>query len=455
MSSNNAGNMWSSQRNFVFAAAGAAIGLGNLWRFPFLAGENGGGAFVLVYIGFVILVGVPIMIAELAIGRRGGGSAVLSLKRLISAEDAHPAWQIIGWLSILVPWIGLSYYSVVAGWSFDYMLKAVLNGFHGFDAQGSLRAFDDLMASPVRLLVLHTLFIGSATFVIAKGVHDGIEKVSKFMMPGLLVLLVIMVINAIFTADIRGGLQFLFWPDFTKITPTVIAVALGQMFFSISVGVGVLMTYGSYTPKEYSLLGSAAVVATADTLVSLLAGIAIFSVVFQYGLDPAGGPGLIFVTLPIAFGQMPVGYLFGLLFFVLFYFAAFTTAIGMLEPIVAWLQERGYSRPKMAMLAGFGAWAMGLVTVLSFNVWSDVRLLGMIETFKDKDLFSLVDFVISNVGLPLNAALIALFAGWALTHRSSRDELSVGDGAVYRYWRFSVRYLAPIAIAVVCFTGAS
>lgn len=455
MSSNTPRNMWSSRTSFVFAAAGAAVGLGNLWRFPFVAGENGGGAFVLIYIALLLLVGVPIMIAELAIGRRGGGSAILTIKRLISQEHAHPAWKVIGWLSVMVPWIGLSYYSVVAGWSIDYMLKAVQGGFSGLNVQSSTKSFDALLASPYRLLILHTLFIGGATFVIARGVHDGIEKVSKIMMPGLFLILIVMVINAIFNADIGSGLKFMFNPDFSKITPAVIAVALGQLFFSISVGVGVLMTYGSYTPREYSLIGTTAVIATADTLVSLFAGIAIFSVVFQHGLDPAGGPGLIFVTLPIAFGQMPFGYLFGLLFFVLFYFAAFTTAIGMLEPIVAWLQERGHSRLKMAMLSGFGAWSMGLVTVLSFNLWSDVRLLSMFESFKNKDLFSLVDFAISNVGLPLNAALIALFAGWALSRRSSRDELGIKDGAPYRYWRFCMRYLAPIAIAVVCFSGAT
>lgn len=455
MNSSEPRSIWSSKLSFVLATAGAAIGLGNLWRFPFVAGENGGGAFVLVYIAFVVLLGVPIMMAELAIGRRGGGSAVHSIRRLIKEENASRGWLAIGWLSLAVPLVGLSYYSVVAGWSIDYIAKAALNHFQQFNATDSLASFDALLASPYHLLVLHTLFIAATVLVVARGVQGGIEKVAKIMMPGLLVLLLIMVLNAIFAADINGGLHFLFNPDFSKLTPTTIAVALGQAFFSIAVGVGVLMTYGSYMPKHFSLLGSAATIITADTLVALLAGIAIFPVVFQYGLDPAGGPGLIFVTLPIAFGQMPLGHLLGFLFFILLFFAAFTTAIGMLEPSVAWLQDRGYSRRKMAIVAGAGAWFLGLAAVLSFNLWSGVRLTPGIELLKDKDLFNLIDFVISNISLPLNALLIALFAGWVISRRSSLDELQIGEGIAYRYWRVSIRYIAPMAIAIVCFTSLS
>ena len=446
---------WSSRPAFILASAGAAVGLGNLWRFPFVAGENGGGAFVLTYIAFVILLGIPIMMAELSIGRRGKQSPVWSMRYLSNAEGASKKWQIIGWLSIGIPLIGRSYYSVVAGWAIDYIAKAAMNSFYGFDGGRSEQTFNALLASPLHLVILHTLFIGSAVFVVSRGIHGGIERISKIMMPTLFVLLIIMVINSIVAADIEAGMKFLFSPDFSKLTPAAIVIALGQAFFSVAIGVGVLMTYGSYMPKQFSIATSATTIALADTLVALLAGLAIFPVVFQYGLNPGGGPGLIFVTLPVAFGQMPGGHVLGFLFFILLFFAAFTTAIGMLEPIVSWFQDRGFSRPKMAIVSGATAWFMGLAAVLSFNIWSDVHLLSMIPLVSQKDIFELIDFVISNLMLPLNALLISVFAGWIMARQSTLDELQISDNWTYKYWRFSIRYIAPIAIAMICYSSAS
>lgn len=440
---------WSSRPAFLMATVGAAVGLGNLWRFPFVAGENGGGAFVLIYLAFVLLLGIPIMMAELSIGRRGKHSPVTTIRNLTSEEGASRHWHIVGWLSIGIPIIGLSYYSVVAGWAIDYVAKAGLNAFKGFDGSQSEQTFDALLASPMRLLLVHTLFIGVAVFIVSRGVQGGIERISKIMMPTLFLLLVVMVINSIVSADIQGGLRFLFAPDFSKLTPSIVVMALGQALFSVAIGVGVLMTYGSYMPKQFSLTTSATTIAIADTCVALFAGLAIFPVVFQYGLNPSGGPGLIFVTLPVAFGQMPGGHILGFLFFVLLFFAAFSTAIGMLEPIVSWFQDRGFSRPKMALASGGAAWFMGLAAVLSFNLWSEVRLLSWIPLVSDKDIFDLLDFIISNLFLPLNALLIALFGGWVMSRQSMLDELQIEDNWTYSLWRISVRYVVPVAIALV------
>ncbi len=444
---------WSSRPAFLMATVGAAVGLGNLWRFPFMAGENGGGAFVLVYIFFILLIGIPIIMAELCIGRRGRRSPIATMRALSAEAGRSRRWQLVGWLSIAIPFIGLSYYSVVAGWAIDYVAKAALGTFDGLSSGGSQDTFDRVLASPLRMLAVHTLFIAAAVFIVSRGIHSGIETMAKVMMPVLFLLLVVMVINAAVTADFSAGLRFLFAPDFSKLTPTVVFMALGQAFFSIAVGVGVLMTYGSYMPKNYPLPASATVIAAADTGVAILAGLAIFPLVFHYALDPGGGPGLIFVTLPIAFGQMPAGHLLGLLFFVLLFFAAFSTAIGMLEPVVSWFEGRGRGRPAVAFWCGAGAWFLGLAAMLSFNVWKDVRLLPAIAMVSDKSIFDLFDFLVSNLLLPINALLIALFAGWMMSRQATVDELGMGEGWRYGCWRAAIRYIAPVAIVLVFVTS--
>lgn len=445
---------WSSGRVFVLATIGAAVGLGNLWRFPFIAGQNGGAAFVLIYFGFVLLFGVPIIMAELALGRRGKGSAIATMQKLTRESGASRAWRAIGWLSIIIPLVGLSYYSVVAGWSIDYVLKAGANAFAGFSGQDSENAFGLLLASPWRNLVLHAAFIGSAVFIVARGVGGGIEIVARYMMPGLFIILVILVVNSIFNADIARGLDFLLNPDFSKITPDVIIMALGQAFFSLAIGVGVMVTYGAYVAPDVSLPTAALTIAIADTAVAILAGFAIFPVVFANGLDPADGPGLIFVTLPVAFGNMQGGYVVGLLFFILLFFAAFSSVIGMLEPVVSYLEEhRGFSRPSMTVLTGTFGWVTGIVAVLSFNVWSDVRLVTFIPLLEDKSIFELLDFFIANLLLPLNAMLIAAFAGWIMPWDLTLRELGLESRVVIGFLRVILRYVAPLGIFAIFYTN--
>lgn len=445
---------WSSGTVFMLATIGAAVGLGNLWRFPYIAGQNGGAAFVIIYVGFVLLLGLPLIMAELAMGRRGGGSPVASMRKLVTEEGSSGFWVAIGWISLLIPLVGMSYYSVVAGWSIDYVLKAAANTFDGFSGRDSENTFNLLLASPGRILFFHGLFIATAIVVVARGLGRGIEVVSKYMMPALFAILLILVINSVFNADIGRGIDFLLNPEFDKITPTVVFMALGQAFFSLAIGVGVMLTYGAYVPETVSLPKAAITIALADTAVAILAGFAIFPVVFANGLDPAEGPGLIFVTLPVAFGNMQAGYVVGLLFFILLFFAAYSSVLGMLEPIVSYLEEhRGFSRPKMAISAGFIAWAIGISAALSFNAWADLRPLAAIPLFSDKSIFDILDFTIANFLLPLNAMLIALFAGWIMSRQSLLTEIGVHSRNMSLFLRIVLRYVAPVLIFAIFYTN--
>ncbi len=438
----------------MLATIGAAVGLGNLWRFPFIAGQNGGAAFVLIYIGCVILLGVPVMMAELAMGRRGGGSPIASMRKLTTEAGSSNWWVAIGWISILIPVIGMSYYSVVAGWSIDYVFKAAANAFDGFDGRQSGTTFNLLLASPSRLLFFQGLFILSAVIVVARGVGNGIEAVCKYMMPALFAILIILVLNSIVNADFARGIDFLLNPDFSKITPNVVFMAMGQAFFSLAIGVGVMLTYGAYVPQTVSLPKAAFTIAIADTVVAILAGVAIFPVVFANGLDPGDGPGLMFVTLPIAFGNMPAGYFIGLLFFILLFFAAYSSVLGMLEPIVSYLEEhRGFSRPKLTVLAGSFSFAIGISAALSYNVWSDVRPMSFISYLADKSIFDLLDFSIANFLLPLNAMLIAIFAGWTMTRQTLLGELGIRSAALSTTLRIVLRYVAPVLIFAIFYTS--
>ncbi|HEX8234243.1 MAG TPA: sodium-dependent transporter [Caulobacteraceae bacterium] len=440
------GDVWTSRFAFLYAAAAAAIGLGSLWRFPYVAGANGGGAFVLLYLLFVFALCVPLMLAEMWIGRRGHGSAVASVAKVIADERAWRGWKLIGWLSILIPFLGLSYYSVVAGWGLDYARVAIASGFGGFDAARSLATFDNLVASPVRQGLLQFLFIAGVATVVALGVRRGIEVVSRIKMIALAVILLGLVAHNAVAYGLAQGGGFLFVPDFGALTPQAVLTALGQALFSTAIGVGVMMTYSAYLPKGSSLPQSALIINGAVAVVAMLAGLAIFPIVFAFGLKPAEGPNLIFVTLPVAFGQMPGGRLVGIAFFVLIVLGAFTTAVGMLEPVVAWLKERiAWSRPALAAAAGLVVFAIGLPSLLSFNVLKDFHPLAGVPGLGTLNVFDFLDQGIANILLPLNALLIALFVGWAVARGVERADLGM-SGATFGAWRLALRFLAPIAI---------
>ena len=442
---------FTSRWAFLLSTMGAAVGLGNLWRFPFMAGQNGGGAFVLIYLLCVLMVALPIVLAELSLGRLGQKSPVESVRTLIPPGRSR-GWRLTGWLSIFIPLLGLSYYSVVAGWAVEYIGRALSSG-EAIDSATSESTFNALLSSPVRMLVLHSLFVGSAAWVVGRGVHRGIEAASKVLMPLLFLILLSLVAYSAFTADFGAAWTFLFAPSVADVSVSVIFMALGQAFFSVAIGVGVLMTYGSYMPRQFSLPGSAVVIVCVDTLVALLAGLAIFPIVFANQLDPAGGPGLIFVTLPIAFSQIPGGEVFGAAFFALFLFAAFTTATGMLEPAVSWFVDRGFSRQRTVWACATACWMLGIAAILSFNVWQDVRLIPWIGMLADKDIFSLFDFVVSNALLPLNALLIALFAGWVVSRKDLRVEVAMVSERLSSLWLGAVRWLAPVAIVCILVFG--
>jgi len=439
--------MWSSRLSFVFAATGSAVGLGNIWRFPYTAGEYGGGAFVIVYLICVAAIGIPIMISEIMLGRRGRQSPINSMRTLSEQQGVAPAWQLLGWMGILSGFLILSFYSVIAGWTLAYVFRAASGQFAGIDGDGSTAIFGALTADPERLLAWHTIFMVLVVMVVARGVASGLERAVRFLMPALFLLLVIMVIYAAQAGDFAAGLSYLFTPDFSELKANAgdaILSAMGQAFFSLSLGMGAIMIYGSYLSSHASIGGNVAIIAGMDTLVALLAGLAIFPIVFAHGLEPGAGPGLIFETLPVAFGQMPFGAFFGSLFFVLLVFAAWTSAISLLEPMVAYLVEnKGFSRVRASMLAGVTVWLLGIACLLSLNEWSGFTVFG-------KGILDLFDYLTANVLLPLGGVFIAIFAGWVLDEQVSRQELGVSNGAVlFRLWRVLIRYVAPLCVILV------
>lgn len=447
---------WSSRWTFLMATVGGAVGLGNLWRFPYIAGENGGGAFVVVYLAIVLVIGIPLVMAELALGRRGRGSPVAAMEVLCEGEQAHRAWQALGWMSIIAPPIALCFYSVIASWSMEYIVRAATGSFAGLTGEQAGVAFDSLLASPYRLIMWHTLFVAGVAFVVGKGVRGGLERATSVLMPALFVLVIILAIYANLTGDSARAFQFLFNLDFSMLTGESFLLALGQAFFSVTVGAGLLLTYGSYLGDDVDLTKAAWTIAIADTVVALMAALAIFPIVFAAGVDPGDGPGLPFISLPVAFGQMPGGQFFGTLFFVLLLFAAFTSALGMLEPIVAYLIEiQNSTRMKITAFLGAGVWLVGLGSVFSFNIWQDFHPLNAIPLLEGKTIFSLLDYAVSNFFMPVNGVLIALFAAWVMRKAVIHAELAPISDVVFWIWRFLTRFLVPIAIAVVIIFSVS
>ncbi|MEA3278443.1 MAG: sodium-dependent transporter [Pseudomonadota bacterium] len=435
--------MWSTRLAFILAATGSAVGLGNIWRFPYTAGEYGGGAFVLVYLFCVAAVGIPIMMAEVMLGRRGRQSPINTMRTLAQQEGKHPAWQLLGWMGIITGFLILSFYSVIAGWTMAYAVRSGAGIFLGIDAAGADAVFSDLVGDGERLLAWHSIFMVMSVLVVARGVASGLEKAVRFLMPALFLLLVLMVGYAASTGSFAQALSYMFAPDFGKLSGAAVLSAMGQAFFSLSLGMGAIMIYGSYLHSDASIGTNSVIIAGMDTLVAVLAGLAIFPIVFANGMQPEQGPGLVFKVLPIAFGQMPGGVLFSTLFFVLLVFAAWTSAISLLEPMVAWLVEnRGFSRVRASVLAGVTVWLLGIACLLSLNAWSHVTIFG-------KGFLDLFDFLTANVLLPLGGVLIAAFAGWVLSREASIDEFGMGEGSAYRLWRVLIRYVAPLAVALV------
>ncbi len=438
---------WSSRATFILAAMGSAIGLGNIWRFPFVTGENGGGAFVLLYLGFIVFLGVPALIAMVMIGRRGQNSPIYATRALAVAEGRSKNWALVGWLTVIAAYLVLTFFSVIASFSFEYMLKSFEGAFHNYTPERSKAAYDALLASPYRLSILHGVFMGLTVIIVARGIKGGIEKATAFLMPGLFLILIGLVLYGLIAGDGMAAITFLFAPDFSKITPKVILEAMGQAMFTLSVGGSGMIAYGAYLAKEISITRSVAIIAAADTAVALLAGLMIFPIVFASGLEPSEGAGLIFVTLPIAFGQMPGGDIVGVAFFVLLLFAALSTSIAMSQPVVAWLEERfGLNRVWGSIWTGALAWVIGLLTVFSFNILSDFHPFSFIPRFAEMTIFLVLNDFISNIALPFSAFCLVIFAGWIMSTRSSAEELNMDSKLAFSIWHMLVRFVIPATL---------
>jgi NSS family neurotransmitter:Na+ symporter len=435
---------WSTRLAFILAATGSAVGLGNIWKFPYIAGENGGGAFVLIYLLCILMIGLPIMMAEIMLGRRGRQSPINTMKELAQESAVSPFWSWLGWLGVIAGFLILSYYSVIAGWAMAYVVRVASGVFEGVTPDGASNIFGELIADPEKLLAWHSLFMIMTMLVVARGVK-GLERTVKFLMPALLAILILLIGYSMEQGAFEQGVSFLFKADFSKVTSESVLTAMGHAFFTLSLGMGAIMVYGSYLPSKVSIGSTASLIALTDTVVALFAGLAIFPIVFANGLEPGSGPGLIFQTLPIAFGHMAYGSLFGTLFFILLVFAAWSSSISLIEPAVAWLVEnKNMSRMRACIWAGLATWVVGIGTVLSFNLTADVTLLG-------KTFFDILDYLTANVMLPLGGLCIAIFAGWIMSKEASAEELSFTKPVLYKSWQFLIKFISPLAVIIVFF----
>lgn len=435
--------MWSSRWMFILAAAGSAVGLGNIWRFPFVAGDNGGGVFIVVYLLCIFLIGIPIMMAEVLMGREERASPINTLRSLVRKSRAHPGWILIGWMGVLAGFFILSFYGVIAGWAFNYVWVSGSGQFEGVTPQQASAIFGGFLASPLQLIGWQTLFMVVTIWIVARGVSAGLELAIRYLMPLLFLLLLIMLGYAVSTDGFGEAMAFMFRFEWEQMGVEGVIAAMGQAFFTLSLGMGAIMAYGAYVPASASVPKTVTVIALLDTIVAIAAGLVIFSIVFTNGLAPDQGPSLMFETLPLAFGQMPMGTFFGCIFFVLVSFAAVTSAISLMEPALAFVvEEFNAVRSRVAISLGALTWLLGLGTVFSFNIWADVHLVG------ERTFFDLLDFLTNNIMLPLGGLLMGLFVGWVLPRQLVAAQLGFGQGAL-QAWLWLVRMVAPLGVLAV------
>ncbi|WP_323813778.1 sodium-dependent transporter [Cellvibrio sp. NN19] len=441
--------IWGQRGSFILAATGSAVGLGNIWKFPYITGENGGGAFVLMYLVCIAVIGIPIMMAEILMGRRARANPIMATEELCELSGASKGWMCIGWMGALAGLIILSFYAVIAGWTLEYISAAVSGEFTGLNGDTSQQLFDGLLADRGQLLQWHSVFIGMTVTVLALGVTRGLEAAVRWMMPLLFVLLLVLLGYAMVEGEFVTSLRFMFSFNPEAISWESALTAMGHSFFTLSLGMGAIMAYGAYMPSQQSVGKTVLVVALLDTLIALVAGVAIFALVFATpGISPGSGPGLMFVTLPVAFGNMSAGVVVGSVFFVMVMLAAWTSTISLLEPGVAYLTERfGFNRVAASLLLGGISWALGLGSVLSFNDWADKQFLW------GKTFFDSMDFIATNIMLPLGGVLIALFVGWKLRDHHILHELVSESALLMRIWRPILRYISPIAVLIVLING--
>lgn len=435
-------NQWSSKLGFILATAGSAIGIGAIWKFPYIAGNSGGGAFFLLFLIFTLFIGLPILLAEFIIGRGSGKDAVSAYKTF----SPNTSWHLIGILGMVTCFILLSFYSVVGGWILIFLYETIVGNLTGLADQEYEALFTDVIANAGIAIVAQFAFIVVSIIIVAKGIQKGIERASKIMMPALFIAFIILIIRSLTLDNISEGLSFFLYPDFSKLTSKTILSALGQSFFSISVGVSVMVTYSSYLSKKEDLAGSAFSIVMMNILISLLAGLAIFPAVFAFGFEPEAGPGLLFVILPAVFSKMPFGMTFLVIFLILFLFAALTSAFSMLEIIVAAVTKGDpKKRLRATWITGILIFIVGIPATLSFGVLSEFTLFG-------KTVFDLSDNLVSNILMPFGALLIAIFVGFRIPRKKLIEEISAGSTygkRIFSIWFLLIKYVAPVAIIIV------
>jgi NSS family neurotransmitter:Na+ symporter len=433
--------IWTSRLGFIMASAGSAVGLGNIWKFPYITGMHGGGAFVLFFLICIALVGIPIMIAEMVIGRHTHKDPVGAFRKLRGGP-----WTIVGWLGVTTGFVILSYYCVVAGWAVDYLWLALKGTFTGTHIREVPELFTSLLASDLSQLFWQALFMGATIWIVLGGVSNGLERANKLMMPVLFLILIYLTIRGLLSPGGPRALSFLFTPDWEKLDAAAMLEAMGHAFFSLSLGMGAMLTYGSYADEKTNIPNVAITVSVMDTCVALLSGIAIFSIVFTYGMAPAAGPGLVFKTLPIIFSQMPGGTFVAILFFLLLVFAALTSSISLLEVVVAYYcDEKKWQRRTATLVMGFLIFLLGVPSALSNHLMADVHFIG------GRNFLDSIDLVATNYLLPLGGLFIAIFTGWVMTTRVARDEIEKGAVSFHLYpvWHFLIKYVSPILLAIV------
>ena len=473
---------WSSRLTFILAAVGSAVGLGNIWKFPYITGEYGGGVFILAYLFCIALIGLPIMLAEIGLGRRGKQSPVNTMLQLSQEAGAHPAWSLLGWSGMAAGCLILSYYSVIAGEVMAYSFRASSGIFNHQTADGIKGIYTSLVSEPEKLLAWHTIFMSLTVLSVAKGVRGGLEKTVTFLMPALFVLLILLVLYAMSSVGFEQAIDFMFTPDADKFfyarndlgyylmdsegdkifTWKPMMVAMGHAFFTLSLGMGAIMMYGSYLNRHVSIGQMTLIIVSLDTLVALLAGLAIFPLVFANGLNPAAGPGLIFETLPLAFGNMSGGIIIGTLFFMLLFFAALSSAISLIEPSVAWLIEsKGMRRIKATVWVGAIVWFIGIGSIFAFSGtslqdilqiifgWIGIDNIELSQNLSKYNFFTVIDFFTASIMLPVGGLLIAVFAGWIMYPDSTEREFSFQNRYLFPAWQVMVRYVSPFLVFMV------
>lgn len=441
-------DFWSSPTGFVLATIGAAVGLGSIWKFPYEVGANGGGAFVLFYLLGLALIVFPLMLVEFVIGRRGRSDAAQAIANVAQDVGASRLWALVGLMGIITAFLILSFYSVIAGWAIAYAVDTVTRGVAGLDARSAQARFDAMLSAPVTMAAYHLVFMAAVAIIVARGIARGIEQACKILMPILIGLIVGLSLFSLAMGDLGATLRFLFRLDPAHLRLSAALDALGLGFFSIGVGLALMVTYAAYAGTDVDLRKVAIVTILGDTAVSLAAGLAIFPIVFAEGLDPASGPGLMFVTLPLAFARIPGGVIAALGFFLLLMVAAIASGISLLEMPVAALSRRGWRRATATVATAAACWVCGLATVLSFNTWAGWYPLTAVPVFANATVFQLLDHLTSNVMLPFGGLALALFAGWTLPRRLLAEEIGLSP-RVARSLQVLLRFVVPGCIAVV------